>query len=77
MFRRSPRQRSLSTLHNVVASSLSTVDVKNLSGHKLCALQVEHRVDNVGHIPHPTHWMERRQRLVRFWRVHRRLDYSR
>jgi hypothetical protein len=68
---------ALSTLHNVVASSLPSVDVKNLPGHKLRPIQVEHRVYDVGHISHPTHWMERRQRLMRFWRVHRRLDYSR
>ena len=68
---------ALSALHHVVARSLSSVDVKNLPGHKLRAIEVEHRVDNVGHISHPTHWMERRQCLVRFWQVHRRLDYSR
>jgi hypothetical protein len=68
---------ALSALHQVVASSLSPVDVKNLPGHKLRAIQVEYRVHNVGHISHPTHWMEGRQRLMRFWRVHRRLDYSR
>jgi hypothetical protein len=41
---------ALSALHHVVASSLSSVDVKNLPGHKLRAIQVEHRVYNVGHI---------------------------
>src|SRR6476661_2296410 len=67
----------LSALHQVVASSLSSVDVKNLPGHKLRAVQVEHRVYNVGHLSHPPYWMERRQCLMRLQRVHRRLDYSR
>ena len=68
---------ALSALHHMVAGSLSSVDVKNLPGHKLRAIQIEHRVYNVGHISHPTHWMERRQRLMCFRRVHRRLDYPR
>jgi len=69
---------ALSALHHVVARSLSSVDVKNLPGDKLSAIKVEYRIYDVGHISHPAHWMERRQRLMRFRRVqHRRLDYSR
>jgi hypothetical protein len=68
---------ALGALHHVVARSLSSVDVKNLPGDKLRAIKVEYRVYDVGHISHPAHWMERRQRLMRFRRVHRRLDYSR
>ena len=73
------RSRALASSgrHHVVAGSLSSIDVKNLTCHKTSAIEVEHRVYNVGHISHPTHWMERRQRLMRFWWVHRRLDYSR
>src|SRR5258708_28755567 len=67
---------ALSALHQVVARSLSSVNVKNLPGDKLRAIKVEYRVYDVGHISHPAHWMERRQRLMRFRRVHRRLDYS-
>jgi hypothetical protein len=61
----------------VVASSFSSVDVKDLPSHKLRTIPVQHRVYNVGHIFHPPHWMERCQRLMRFWRVHRRLDFPR
>jgi hypothetical protein len=61
----------------VVTSSLSSIDVKNLTGYESSAIEVEHRIHNVGHLPHPAHWMERRQRLMRFWRVHWRLDYPR
>ena len=68
---------AVSALHHVVARSLSSVDVKILPSDKLRAIQVEYRVHDVGHISHPAHWMERRQRLMRFRRVHRRLDYSR
>jgi hypothetical protein len=64
-------------LHYVVASGLPSIDVKNLTRHKPGTIKIEHRVDNVGHLSHPTHWMERRQRLMRFGRVHWRLDYSR
>ena len=70
-------QLALSALHQVVTSSLSAVDVKNLASHEFRSLQVQHRIYNIGHISHPTHWMERRQRLVCFRRVHRRLDYPR
>ena len=63
--------------HHVMAGSLTAVDVKNLAGDKLRAIQIEYRVDDVGHLSHPAHWMERRQRLMRFRRMHRRLDDSR
>jgi hypothetical protein len=53
------------TLHHVVAGSLPSVDVKNLTCHKTSAIEVEHRIYNVEYISHPTHWMERRQRLMR------------
>jgi hypothetical protein len=43
-----------SSLHDVVASSLPSIDVKNLTCHKPSAIEVEHRVHNVGHISHPT-----------------------
>ena len=68
---------ALSALHHVVARSLSSVDVKNLPGDELRAVQIEYRADDVAHISHPAHGMERRQRLMRFQRVHRRLDDSR
>jgi hypothetical protein len=59
-----------------MAGSLPSVDVKNLTRHKASTIEVEHRVYNIGHISHPTHWMECRQSLMRFGRVHRSLDYS-
>ena len=67
---------ALGALHHVVASSLPSIDVKNLTCHKSRAIQVEHGVHNVRHLSHPTHWMERRQRSMRLRRVHRSLDYS-
>ena len=52
-------------LQPVVTSGLSSIDVEHLPCHKTSAIEVEHRIYNVGHISHPTHWMERRQRLMR------------
>lgn len=66
----------INSLHHVVAGSLPSVDMKNLSRHKAGAIEVKHGVDNIGHISHPTHWMECRQSLIRFGRVHRSLDDS-
>jgi hypothetical protein len=48
---------ALRALHHVVASSLSSVDVKNLPGDKPRAIQVEYRVYDVGHISHLARWM--------------------
>jgi hypothetical protein len=52
---------ALTALHRVVAGSLASVDVKNLPRDKFRAIEVEYRVDDVGHISHPAHWMERRK----------------
>jgi ribosomal protein L32E len=56
-FRSPKRIRALASsgLHRVVAGSLSSVDVKNLAGHKTGAIEVEHCVYNIGHISHPAH----------------------
>jgi hypothetical protein len=64
-------------LQPVVTSGLSSIDVEHLPCHKPGAIQVEHRLYDVGHISHPTHWMECRQCLVRFGRIHGGLYYSR
>src|SRR5882757_7253419 len=64
-------------LQAVVAGSLPAIDVKNLTRHKRRAVEVEHSIHDLGHLSHPSHWMERRQRLMGLRRVHRRLDYSR
>ena len=68
---------ALSALHHVMTSSLSSVDVKDLTSHKRRAIEVEHRLYNVRHLSHSSHWMERRQRLMGLRRVHWRLDDSR
>ena len=51
-FRSPKRIRALASsgLHRVVAGSLSSVDVKNLAGHRTGAIEVEHCVYNIGHI---------------------------
>ena len=64
-------------LQQVMASGLSSVDVEYLSGDKSGAIEIEHRVYDVGHLPHPTYWMKCRQCLMRFGRMHWSLDYSR
>jgi hypothetical protein len=38
-----------------MASGLSSVDVEYLSGDKSGAIEIEHRIYDVGHLPHPTH----------------------
>src|SRR5271167_3249521 len=55
---------ALSALHHVMASSLSSIDVKDLASHKRRTIEVEHRLYNVRYLPHPSHWMERRKRLM-------------
>ena len=47
-----------------MASGLSSVDVEYLSGDKSGAIEIEHRIYDVGHLPHPTHWMKCRQSLM-------------
>jgi hypothetical protein len=61
----------------MVAGGLPSIDVKDLACHKPRAIKVEHRTDNVGYVAHLAHWMERCQCLMRFGRMHRRLDDSR
>ena len=58
-------------LRHVVAGSLSSVDVENFPGYKSCAIEVEHRVDDVGYSSHSAHRVKCCQRLMRLRRVHR------
>jgi len=59
-----------------MASGLSSIDVENLPSHKSGTVEVEDRVHDIRHISHPPHWMECRQCLMRFGRIHRSLDNS-
>src|ERR1700687_2631623 len=64
-------------LQQVVTCGLSSIDVENLPCHKSSTIEVEHRVYDIRHISHPTHWMKCRQCLMGFGRMHWGLDYSR
>ena len=61
----------------MMTGGLPSIDVKDLACHKSRAIKVEDRIDDVGYIPHPAHRVECTQRLMRFSRMHRRLDDSR
>jgi hypothetical protein len=60
-----------------VAGGLSAIDVENLTGDKSGAIEIKHRIHDIGHISHPAHGMERPQGLMRFARMHRSPDDSR
>ena len=61
----------------MVAGGLAAIDVEDLACHKTCAIEVEHRIDDIGDVSHPPHGMECSQCLMRFSRMHRRLYDSR
>ena len=64
-------------LDAVVAGGLPSIDVEDLAGHKACAIEIDHRIGNVGDLSHAACGMECSQCLMRFRRMHRRLDDSR
>lgn len=68
---------SFAGLGTLMTGALTAVDVQNLARDEGRALQVQYGVNDVPRLSHPADRMQLRQELVRFRRMHRRLDDTR
>ena len=58
----------------VMASSLPAINVENFACDELCSVEVHHCVNDIRWLPHPPHWMQRRQGLIGLDLMHRGFD---
>ena len=61
-------------MHASATGVLATVDMKRLASHEAGALQVKHGIGNLLCFAHPADWMQFVQEVMRFLRMHGRLD---
>src|SRR5262245_37624482 len=60
-----------------VAGMLSSIDMQDLAGNKLCGVEVKHRFDDLINRPHSLDGMKGSEEVVGLGGVHRGLDDTR